>query len=347
MRRASKEKPGDIFLINTRFLLITTVFLGNIMEPLIRDHEVVKTMFLWIFTFHMPLFVFVTGYFARYSLTGEHGKKVLQTIAMQYIIFQTLYSIMDVFVFQVPGIIHSFFMPYLLCWFLFSHICWRLLYILFRFLKLKHPVWVSIGLAVLIGYGGFDGGFLSLSRTFVYLPFFIIGYHFDYEKFAAFLSGYRRVIAGAVSVVLFAALFVFAKDIDHKWLFGSMTYPQLGRVEWYAGLYRMVIYVLEFVASVALLAWVPRFEFKMTDWGRRTLYVFLLHGFVVRFVAVSGVYQWIDNPLEIAALLAFAVGATILLAQPVVKELTHPVIEPDTSWIDTIGRKAKGLLGAR
>lgn len=347
MGRANLDKTADTFMINLRFLLITSVFLGNIMEPMIGNHDVVKTMFLWIFTFHMPLFVFVTGYFARYSLNGDHGKKVLQTIAMQYLIFQTLYSVMDVALFRVEGIKHSFFMPYLLVWFLMGHIIWRLLMLLYLHLKLKHPVLISMGLAVLIGYAGFDGGFLTLSRAFVYMPFFVIGYSFDYSKFTEVMAGYRRVAAGALSVALFAVLFFYVKDINHRWLFGSLTYLQLGHTEWYAGVYRLFIYGVEFAASIALLAWVPRFESIMTDWGKRTLYVFLLHGFVVRLVTVSGVYRRIDNPLEIALLLAFAAGMTILLSQPFVKQWTHPVIEPDTSWLNRVEQKAKGLLGAR
>jgi fucose 4-O-acetylase-like acetyltransferase len=350
MKPMSKALPavsGDTFLINTRFLLITTVFLGNIVEPLIAGHDSMKALYLWIFSFHMPLFVFVTGYFARHTLTGTSGKKVLQTIALQYIIFQTLYSIMDVAVFQVPGITHSFFMPYLLCWFLMAHIIWRLMMLLFTFLKLKHPVLVAVGVAVLIGYGGFDGAFLSVTRAVVFLPFFVIGFRFDYVRFQTFLSGYRRVIAGAVSLVLFTVFLMNAAEINPRWLVGALNYVQMDHQEWYAGLYRLGMYGLQLAASVGLLAWVPRRESIMTDWGKRTLYVFLLHGFVVRLAVVSGVFTRINHPLEIAVLLVLTVGATILLAQPFIKKWTHLVIEPDTSWLSHVERKAKGLLGAR
>jgi fucose 4-O-acetylase-like acetyltransferase len=343
----SLPKNGDTFMINLRFLLITSVFIGNIIEPLIRDHMAVKTLYMWIFTFHMPLFVLVTGYFARYSLKGHHGKKMLQTIGLQYLIFQTLYSAMDASVFQVEGIRHSFFMPYLLCWFLMGHIIWRLLMLLFLHLKLKHPIWISAGIGVLIGYGGFENGFLSLPRALVYMPFFVMGYYFDYAKFQEVVTGYRRTIAAALSVAMFAILFIYAADINPRWLYGSVSYPQLGHYEWYAGFYRIFIYGVEILASLAVMAWVPRFESIMTDWGKRTLYVFLLHGFVVRFAVVSGVFRYMDQPLAIVLLLVFAVGATILLAQPFVKQWTHPVIEPDVSWLNRVEEKAKGLIGAR
>jgi fucose 4-O-acetylase-like acetyltransferase len=347
VKKVMTGAPGETFLINTRFLLITSVFLGNIIEPLIWRFEGIKALYLWIFTFHMPLFVFVTGYFARTSLNGQKGKKTLQLIALQYIIFQTLYSIMDVTVFQVPGVTHSFFMPYLLCWFLMAHIIWRLMLIFFRHLKIWHPVLTAVGLAVLAGYGNFDGAFLSVTRALVFLPFFIIGYYFEYERFRQFLSGYRRVIAGAASAALFLVLLAYAGHIHPRWLVGSLNYIQMGHPEWYAGFYRLSLYALQLVASIGLLAWVPRREFIMTDWGKRTLYVFLLHGFIIRLAVVSGIYNRINHPLEIFLLLVFAVGSTILLAQPFVRKWTHLVIEPDTSWLTIVEKKAKGVIGAR
>lgn len=347
MKKATTGASGDTFLINTRFLLITSVVLGNLIEPLIWRFEGIKALYLWIFTFHMPLFVFVTGYFARTSLNGEKGKKVLQLIALQYIIFQTLYSIMDVIAFQVPGITHSFFMPYLLCWFLAAHIIWRLMLIIFRYLKLRHPVLAAVGLAVLAGYGSFDGAFLSITRALVFLPFFIMGYYFEYERFRQLLSGYRRVIAGAASAALFLVLLAYGGHIHPRWLIGSLNYIQMGHTEWYAGMYRLSLYALQLAASIGLLAWVPRRELLITDWGKRTLYVFLLHGFVVRAAVASGIYNRINHPAEIMMLLAFALGATILLAQPFVRKWTHLVIEPDTSWLTIVEKKAKGVLGAR
>lgn len=347
MAQTAAPKSGDTFFLNLRFLLITTVFLGNIIEPLISQYVSVKTLYLWIFSFHMPLFVFVTGYFARNSLAGEQGKKMLQQITLQYIIFQTLYSIMDVFVFHVEGIRHSFFLPYLLCWFLLSHLCWRLLLIAFLHLKVKRPVLVAVALAVLIGYGGFNGGFLSLSRTFVYLPFFIIGYSFPYEKFIVWFTRRRRIAAGAVSAALFGAFLLTAESVNPQWLYGSFTYAELGLDEWYAGLIRLGIYALEFAASFAFLAWVPQVERTITDWGKRTVYVFLLHGFIVRLTVVSGIYAHMNHPAKVAALMLAAVLCTILLAQPFVKRWTHGLIEPETGWIVRMERKARGLPGMR
>lgn len=347
MHRTNAAAKGDTFMINLRFLLIATVVVGNMIEPLIGEHTGVKALFMWIFTFHMPLFVFVTGYFARYSLTGAAGKKTLQTIGLQYVIFQTLYQAMDAAVFKVEGIRHSFFFPYLLCWFLMAHIIWRIVMILLLHGKVKHPVLVTAAVGVLIGYTGLGGGFLSIPRALMFMPFFVLGYHWDHQKMEAYMNGFRRAAAAVIPAVLFAVLLVFSSAVNQKWLYGSISYADLGHTEWYAGIYRIFVYALEFVAAFGLLAWVPRKESIMTDWGKRTLYVFLLHGFVVRFAVVSGLVRAANQPYEIVLLVGFALAVTVLLAQPAVKTWTHAVIEPDVSWLNRVERKAKGLIGAR
>ncbi|MNW64240.1 hypothetical protein D3C74_425070 [compost metagenome] len=119
-----------------------------------------------------------------------------------------------------------------------------------------------------------------------------------------------------------------------------MTYMQLGAEEWYAGVYRLALYAVQITASLAFLGLVPYGLSRMTDWGRRTLYVFLLHGLVVRLAAASGIYDYIGNAAGAALVLLTAVLFTVLLAQPAVKRLLHPLVEPSVNWMITLQRAA-------
>ncbi|OKP79090.1 fucose 4-O-acetylase [Paenibacillus helianthi] len=337
---SSLAARGETFFLNLRFMLIVTVFAGNAIEPLIGTLSGMHSLYLWIFSFHMPLFVLVTGYFAGKSLTGAAGRKVLLQIGLQYLIFQTLYSALDVSVFRVSNIHHSFFAPYLLLWFLASHACWRLLMLgMGRWSKAAQIIFaVTAGVAV--GYLQLDGVWFSISRTFVYLPFFVIGYHFSFEALARIYTKTVKIAAAAASVLLLLILGMLGSKLPLGWLYGSMTYMQLDAPEWYAGVYRLGMYGLQLAASLAFLGWVPYRLSRMTDWGRRTLYVFLLHGFVVRLAAVSGIYTYLDNAAGASALLLCAVSFTVLLAQPAVKRVLHPLVEPSVDWMITLQRAA-------
>jgi fucose 4-O-acetylase-like acetyltransferase len=334
------NERGETFFLNLRFMLIVTVFVGNAIEPLVGSSSAMHNLYLWIFSFHMPLFVFVTGYFAKKNLSGTAGRKLLLQIGLQYIIFQSLYSLLDSTLFHVNGIQHSFFAPYLLLWFLASHAFWRLLMLGMGKWKPAAQLSFAIIAGVLVGYLQLDGVWFSISRTFVYLPFFVIGYHFSFQAFYSIYRKWAKFAAAACSIVLFILLGVWGTALPQGWLYGSMTYMQLGHQEWYAGLYRLALYGLQLTASLAFLGWVPYRMSRMTSWGRRTLYVFLLHGFIIRLAAVSGIYGVIGNAAGIITLIAVAGLLAILLAQPVVQRLLHPLVEPSVGWLSTLQRAA-------
>ncbi|ASA19970.1 acyltransferase family protein [Paenibacillus donghaensis] len=336
----SLQARGETFFLNLRFMLIVTVFVGNAIEPLIGNMSGLHSLYLWIFSFHMPLFVLVTGYFARKSLTGTAGCKVLLQLATQYLIFQSLYSLLDVSLFHVSNIHHSFFAPYLLLWFLASHACWRLLMLGMGRWSTGAQITFAVTAGVAVGYLQLDGVWFSISRTFVFLPFFVIGYHFSFGMFVKWVQKYVKIAAAAFSVLIFAVLAAIGSEFPLGWLYGSMTYMQLEAIEWYAGLYRLAVYALQITASLAFLGWVPYQVSRMTDWGRRTLYVFLLHGFIVRLAAVSGLYAYIGNAAGTVVLLLCAILSTVLLAQPGVKHLLHPLVEPSVDWMITLQRAA-------
>ncbi|MGF9698416.1 acyltransferase family protein [Paenibacillus sp. MABNR03] len=329
--RTGIRDDQESFFYNLRFMLIVCVLVGNALEPLITRFAGAEALFLWIYTFHMPLFVWVTGYFARHSPQGEPGRRVLKQIALQYVLFQTLYALMDFTVFHTPHMKLSFFAPYLLLWFLASHFCWRLLLRLTISWKPVHRLIASIVLGIIAGYLPVDGFWLSFSRTFVFLPFFMIGYDYGATIRSYLRSGWGRNAAAALSAGLLIWIGLGGLEMSTGWLMGSMTYAELGHHEWYAGIYRLGIYALEIVSGALFLAWVPSLTSKLTDLGRRTLYVFLLHGFLVRLTIWSGVYNHIESGLYIPVIVVIAVMFAVLLAHPAIRHAFRPLIEPDTS----------------
>lgn len=344
----NEHQRGETFFLNLRFLLIITVFVGNMIEPLISRMDGMYSLYQWIFTFHMPLFVFVTGFFAKSNLFREAGRKILLQIGLQYVIFQSIYSLLDVTVFQVKNIHHSFFAPYLLLWFLASHICWRLLLIALYKLSPLQQIILSVLLGVLAGYVQLDGVWFSFSRTFVFLPFFVAGYHFSFEAFQTIWSRYRTLRSAALvcSIGLFLYIAFGDNYIASGWLYGSLTYMELGEQTWYSGIYRLGLYLLQTFAGLSFLAFVPLKLGKMTELGRRTLYVFLLHGFVVRFAQVSSIYDYVANVATALILIGLTVLATLLLSHPKVRQMTSAVIEPSVHWLLALERRALGQIGA-
>lgn len=330
---SSSHTQGEVFFLNLRFLLIVCVFVGNAIEPLIWRMDSMYSLYQWIFTFHMPLFVFVTGYFAKNNLKGAPGRKVMLQIGLQYLIFQSLYSIMDAIWFQVDSVHRSFFAPYLLLWFLASHLGWRAFMLLTHQWPPSRQLALSVILAVLVGYLPIDGVWLSISRTFVFLPFFVLGHHYSGRLLSYFQKPKIRIAAICASLVWLLILSLGLLHIAPGWLYGSLTYKELGSAAWMTGLFRLLLYPVQLLAGLAFLGFVPIKAGRITEWGRRTLYVFLLHGFVVRIAALSPIYKHIDNQAGALLLIIAAAALTILLTHPLVRRCTAPLIEPPVQWL--------------
>ncbi|MCK8488553.1 fucose 4-O-acetylase [Paenibacillus sp. MBLB2552] len=344
---SSKINPqGEVFFLNLRFLLILCVFVGNAIEPLTTRIDGLHTLYQWIFTFHMPLFVFVTGYFAKSNLTGGKGRKIMLQIGLQYVIFQSLYSVLDASVFQVDHIHHSFFAPYLLLWFLVSHLGWRMMLLLMRKYSPLQQLAASTLLAVLVGYLQIEGVWFSISRTFVFLPFFVLGYHFSERLLERLQNPTFKASFALISLGWLISLGFGVASVNSGWLYGSMTYIQLGHPEWYAGVFRLLLYPVQLLAGLAFLGLVPSRASHLTELGRRTLYVFLLHGFIVRLAAVSPLYGYVHGEAGGLLVIAGAVALTLLLAQSWVRKWCAPLVEPPVEWLLKLEHRALQQLGA-
>ncbi|MCD9020690.1 hypothetical protein [Cohnella silvisoli] len=65
LQRAVAWELVEIRMLNLRFALILLVFLATGIEPIIGRFSGLQAFYNWIYLFHIPLFAFVTGYFAR------------------------------------------------------------------------------------------------------------------------------------------------------------------------------------------------------------------------------------------------------------------------------------------
>ncbi|WP_284638074.1 acyltransferase family protein [Paenibacillus silviterrae] len=321
--------PTDIFFLNTRFLLIVMVVLGNILMPLLSTHAEAQAIVMTIFTFHMPIFVLITGYFSKGFPEDPQLQQVLLRILLQYLIFQTLYSALDYFFFRTAHTVYSFWAPYWMLWFLFSHLGWKLLLIVFR--KLKHPLLTAWMLGILVGYLPFDGFWASISRTFVFFPFFLMGYYYQGNFLTKAARSLRLKLAAVLLLALVAAGFytgTFHLSID--WLLGSRTYHEMNLSHWYVGLGRIAVYAFALVASAAFLMLQSTKYGRITTWGERTVYVFLLHGAVIKVLTAAGIYEAPWPPLATVLLMVIlGVTITLLLSGSRVAALTHPLIHPN------------------
>ena len=281
----------DYYFDNLKGFLIFTVVIGHIFENIsssvLRTHELVLVIYL----FHMPLFTFISGYFAKRSRRSTQDK--VKEMLKIYIIAQIVYTLFYKFVINSQYAEFKLFYPNWTLWYLLSLTFW---YIISDYIKdAKKWLIASILFSILIGLDKSVGGFLSISRTIFFLPFFIAGYAMD-KSWIDKLRQHRVPILLA-SAIIIAITCVFQDVIpvdalyeysDYNWIFES-NLTGIGL--------RAFHYVAAFITGAGIMAIWPQKKVFWAFWGRNSLVVYLIHSAVIKVVSDFGIVK-VGNTLD-------------------------------------------------
>ncbi|WP_035855710.1 acyltransferase family protein [Jeotgalicoccus marinus] len=316
------------FFDNARLILIFLVVFGHMIQPFATDSQLINSIYAFIYIFHMPMFILLAGFFAKGIGEPKYILKLAKNLLLPYFIFQVIYTGLylllgreDVYV----GILK----PQWAMWFLVSLFSWHILLILFK----RFPAYVGIPLTVLIGisvgYVDLSSFGLSLSRTIVFFPFFLAGYYMNKEHVVMLKTKGLRIIGLIFAVVLF--VFIYSSinidvSLDTDWLTGAIAYRSL-EAEISGSLMRLIIYVLATLLIIFMIAWIPDKNYGyLTKLGQNTLYVYLLHGFIIQPLREFDVL-WYDRWYETFIFVIFSALIVLVLSSKPVVTLTRPLVE--------------------
>jgi fucose 4-O-acetylase-like acetyltransferase len=326
--RMSSSSKRSKYFDNAKFILIFLVVFGHVISPLKEKDGILFTLYTVIFLFHMPAFIFISGYFAKGFKKKGYFTKSVKKILIPYFIFQVIYSIYYYLIGQEEKLNFDFLHPHWTLWFLLSMFCWNIF--LYAFARLR---WLGFIFAVLIGIGiGYIdniGSFLSLSRTFVFFPYFLLGYLLDGNQLKRIIRSKFSLPVGFV--VIFGTLLLFAVGFPKDavpWLFGDTSYANMSGRLLTDGLLRAVQYGLTLVVVFGFLAFIPSNQFKITKIGERTIYVYLFHGFIIKSLQTV-VPNESSNLMtrNYLIIIVFSLMICLVLGSYLIKKFTRPIVE--------------------
>ncbi|MED4229156.1 acyltransferase family protein [Neobacillus cucumis] len=318
----------SLYFDNAKFFLIFLVVFGHVISPLKGNDDFLLSIYSVIFLFHMPAFILISGYFSKGFQKKGYFLKTVEKILLPYLIFQMIYSIFYYLNGQESTLQFDLLQPHWTLWFLLSLFSWNVL--LYFFARLK---WFGLALAAVIGIaiGYFDhvGSYLSLSRTFVFFPYFLLGFLMEQKHFKLVKKVKHSTLIGFL--VLLSTMFLictfFPKDAI-PWLLGDTSYANMGSKVITDGIIRASQYVVTIIVIYGFLSIVPSQGFKMTVIGQRTLYVYLLHGFIIKTIQTivsDDTLSGISN--HYLTLMVFSLGVCVLLGNYLIQKYTRPLIE--------------------
>lgn len=316
------------FIDNAKFVLILLVVFGHVIQPFTTEKGV-EVLYHWIYLFHMPAFIMLSGFFAKGSMNKEYIKNLSKKLLIPYLIFQLFYAGYYLLI-GVNDWQFSIFSPRWSLWFLISLFCWHLMLVVFKKLPPRLGVLIAIGLGVMVGYVNLIGHTFSLSRTFVFFPFFLIGYWITQESFEKLKTRKMKTLSfTAMSIVAIGLLLAPSFSVD--WLLAAKSYQAIGFPEM-GGVIRIGIYLLSLIMAMGFFTWIPAKENAFTHIGQKTLYVYLLHGIFIHYFRQNGLFK-VDTIVDVIGLAIISLAIVIVLSHKYVMMLTQPFIEAKCSML--------------
>lgn len=265
----------------------------------VSDSHLIRWTTLWIYSFHMPAFIFISGLVHKRYITEERASlgvkgetrirwdKVLGFFLCGYglkLFLQFTRTLMG----QHP-LWHTIAEPGI-PWYLFVMAEYEMLFYVMRRLDEKVKPWMMISgafaLSAIIGYFPCVNDTFCLSRMINFLPIYMIGYYLDMKEFNALLSGKKWLkTAGWCGIAISMAVCFFGKwglYSWRKWFTGRRSYefltdffPHAYSNGWWI---RIAVWAVAIAITLSIIAVIPDKDFGyITTIGARTLNVYFWH----------------------------------------------------------------------
>lgn len=340
-----QEKTRIHIWDNLKFLLILLVVIGHFADCCIQEDSF-KSTYLFIYAFHMPVFIFISGLLHK-------NENIMNKIYM----YLCLGFLLKVNHFIVLSILDKNTEFHLLSeggtpWFLFALAFFVLLSYLLRNVDPKYVLVLSIIAACFVGYDDSISDFLVLSRVFVFYPFYVCG-NLMQKTVGTDINVNKLWKIPAFLILLLWAWVCFSKlDMFYSyrgfftgrnpfppkeayadWNLLPMsvlcTMPDFLQELYSSGwLHRFLCYVLSFLTGGALILLTPQIKLPViTELGKRTLQVYFWHySFIYIMQNTLDIELWCSTPKGRGIYVLMAVLLTLMLSLKIFGYPLSPVM---------------------
>lgn len=273
------EKQRCYKIDNLKTLLIILVVVGHFASQYIEEFDIYKSVFTFIYAFHMPVFIFVSGLF--YNPVKAKANSVYYLL----IGFALRYFIQLCRCIFCPGLYE--FIPFeegFIPWFAFALAAFNImmLFVCKQSITVKRVIFVlSIIISCIAGYFPKISDWLCTSRIIVFFPYFLLGTMIELDYIIEISKSIYSKVISAVVILIWAGLCLFElyKVYIFRGLFtGRNPYKWYELFRTWGAFYRFGAYMIAILTGAAVICLVPNIKIPVwTECGKRTMQVFLFH----------------------------------------------------------------------
>lgn len=326
--QVAKINDNRIYLFdNIKFLAIMLVVVGHAINILTegKGNWLEKSLFITIYAFHMPLFIFISGLFVKpmdkstpfpkqrfisYVLIGV-VVRIINSIARLILGMKINYSVLDMY--------DSF------TWFMWAMAVFIAFVWLFREYNTKIVLLITTIVGCMAGYDSFLGDKLALMRIVVFLPVFVAGYMMNTDTLIKLFSKTWLKVLSAMIIIAFVALFFLNHDIYpylRPMFTGRNGFTVLKDYYNYGCIVRLGCYVISALFTFAFMCVIPNRKLGfISSLGTKTLQIYFWHRIILYVFEYFKLYEHIatltGETVATAIYILIAVALTFVCALPI------------------------------
>ncbi|KUJ67433.1 hypothetical protein ACZ90_28415 [Streptomyces albus subsp. albus] len=327
------EKQRDAFFDNAKFMAIVLVAMGHAWEPLRDDSRLAAALYITVYTFHMPAFIVISGYFSRsFDMRPDRLRRLVTGVGVPYVIFEIAYTFFKRWADDDPTFDFSLLDPWYLTWFLIALFVWRMTTPLWKIIR--WPIPLSLLIAMLAAVSPDIGDDLDMQRVLQFLPFFVLGLNLNRHHFDLVRGIRARKLAVPVFAVALLVAYWAAPRMNAAWFYRRDSAQELAAPWWDGAMMTVALFGCSIVLTACFFAWVPKRRMFFTVLGAGTLYGYLLHGFLAKGSRFWDWYDvdWVHHPFGELTVTVSAATVVTLLCTPPVQRMFRFAMEPKMPW---------------
>ena len=274
----------DQYWDSLKLVLMFLVIYGHMIEKYATDGSFNRAMFSFIYLFHMPLFIYISGMFSQFKEKEKYKKGILKLLET-YVVFQIIRCVCFSFMEEDISLISFLIIPKWTLWYLMSLIFWRLtVLILPKKMLSSHPKRILLICFIISIIGGFVplNSEFSIQRTLTFLPFFYLGYYSYKIDIKKIINKIPFVLSWTIPLLIFLFIF-FCLNIDLQFLNGKSYFWALKESVFTCMWARIAMMASAMVLSVMTMRMMLN-KTIFPKWGEKTLFIYIFHTFIIDII---------------------------------------------------------------
>lgn len=322
----------DSYWDSLKFVLIFLVIYGHTIDCDFPDGSFNRAMYNFIYMFHMPLFIFISGRFSHIHNKALYKRGIIRLIET-YVVFQSIRTYYYFVLFDIKPSISCLTIPNYILWYLLALVFWRLMvYFLPKqwLLKSKTVLVCTFCISILSGFIPIGLPF-AIQRTLAFLPFFALGYYSINIDVREHISRIP-IILSVVVLICFWCLcyFLLNRDLSSV-IYCAFPYWSNDIIHTIKHFGARCVFLLSSIILGAMVMRIVPNNKVLAKWGSITMFVYIYHSFIVN-VLYKLAYQNIIPHNELI-LFVYAVTTTLGLVFFSHSKILNIILNPVSHYL--------------